>query len=183
MSAQKKKEEINLLPEKGFQSSTTGRVLAWILSTFRVIVIVTEMIVMVAFLSRFWLDAQNSDLNEKIDQKQAVLAASQNFEKQFKNTQNRLKIFSDISTSQSDSGKILKNIIESLPEDVILTNVTLKQNKITVSGSTPNENSIQQLSVNLNSKDGFSNFAVTTIGTNLTNTTNLDFVIVGGSGK
>ena len=64
MSAHKK-QQVNLLPEKGFTSTTTGRVLTWILSTFRIIVIVTEIIVMIAFLSRFWLDAQNTDLSEE----------------------------------------------------------------------------------------------------------------------
>ena len=82
-----KKEEINLLPQKGFASTTAGRILAWILSTFRIIVIVTEIIVMVAFLSRFWLDAQNTDLDEEITQKQALIAASLGFEKRFKQTQ------------------------------------------------------------------------------------------------
>ena len=50
-----RKEEINLLPQKGFEATTAGRILAWILSTFRIIVIITELLVMVAFLSRFWL--------------------------------------------------------------------------------------------------------------------------------
>ncbi len=179
MSAQKRKEEINLLPEKGFESTTTGRILAWILSTFRVIVIVTEIIVMMAFLSRFWLDAQNSDLNDNIDQKKAVLAASQNFEKQFKAAQERLKIFSTLTANQTDINLTLKLIVESLPPDVVLSEILISDRGIEISGNTPNEKSIHQLSVNLNSKDQMSEFTVTEINTDLRNSTVLNFTVKG----
>jgi Tfp pilus assembly protein PilN len=179
MSAQKRKESINLLPEKGFESTTTGRILAWILTTFRVIVIVTEMIVMAAFLSRFWLDAQNSDLNEKIQQKQAVLSASQNFEQEFNATQKRLKVFSSLIAGQINSHKSSSEIVESLPADVVLTNMSIKKDSIVISGSTPNEKSIQQLIVNLNSKENFKDFSISNISTSLSNNTLLDFVITG----
>ena len=178
MSAQKRKDEINLLPERGFESTTTGRVLVWILSTFRVIVIVTEFIVMVAFLSRFWLDAQNSDLDEKIQQRQAVLAASLNFEQQFKNTQIRLKIFSDL-VNQKDEGEILKLITESLPPDIILTELTTIDKQIEIFGNTSNERGIQQLIINLNSKEEFGNFDVVKITSNIDNPTVLDFALKG----
>ena len=89
MAALRNKNQINLLPSRGLGSSTAGRVLSWILSTFRIIVIVTEIIVMVAFLSRFWLDAQNTDITEEMTQKQAVLAASLDFERKFKETKEK----------------------------------------------------------------------------------------------
>lgn len=179
MSAQKRKEEINFLPEKGFESSTTGRVLAWILSTFRVIVIVTEIIVMIAFLSRFWLDAQNSDLNDKIKLKEAVLSASQGFENQFKSTQQRLSIYSDLILNKTSSIESMKKIVESLPPDVVLSSVVLTDNKIEISGTTPNERGIQLLLVNLNSKDDFNKFSINLIKNNLDNFTDLDFILEG----
>jgi len=176
---QRKKEEINLLPEKGFESTTTGRILAWILTTFRVIVIVTEIIVMIAFLSRFWLDAQNSDLNEQIQQKQAVLSASLNFERQFKLTQKRLNIFNILTSSKEDYPAYMKSVSESVPSDVILTEIILTPKTIELSGFTPNEKSIQQLSANLNSRNNFSGFSVSKINSNLENSSLLDFKIKG----
>ena len=68
MAARKKSSRINLLPQEEFAASTLGRILAWILSTFRILVIMTELIVILAFLSRFWLDARTTDLNEEIKQ-------------------------------------------------------------------------------------------------------------------
>lgn len=156
MSAQKTQKQINLLPEANFEDTTTGRVLSWILSTFRIIVIVTEIIVMVAFLSRFWLDAQNTDLNDDIEQKTYVLEASRDFEREFENTQTKLKIFSELTQNQGVYAKALNETVSYLPSDLFLTAVILNEDNLDIEGSTPNEVSIQQLMVNLSSSTKFS---------------------------
>lgn len=154
MAAQKqKKSEINLLPQKGFAASTSGRVLLWILSTFRVIVIVTEIIVMIAFLSRFWLDAQNTDLNEEIKQKQAVLSSYTNFEREWKDTQKRLKIFSTLVSDKKEATETFNLIVSYLPSDIFLTSISLVTNEATIEGVSPSERGIQQFLVNLQSAE------------------------------
>ena len=97
MTSAQKKSEINLLPQEEFASSTLGRVLTWLLSTFRIIVIATEIIVMAVFLSRFWLDAKANDLNELIRKNQAVLGTTVEFENEFRNIQKKLDTFSKTS--------------------------------------------------------------------------------------
>ncbi len=153
--AARKQEKINLLPQKGFEATTTGRLLAWVLSTFRIIVIVTEIIVMIAFLSRFWLDAQNADLNEKIEEKKAVLLASAAQEKEFRDTQKRLSIFSNIVSGQGIAPESLQKIISFLPDDLYLTQLTFGKNAFNIEGTTPSEQSIQQFVVNLNASGSF----------------------------
>jgi len=153
--AARKKEEINLLPQRGFESTTTGRILAWVLSSFRIIVIVTEIIVMIAFLSRFWLDAQNTDLTDELKSKQAILASSLKFEKEFKETQKRLEVYSDLTSYTLPKVSIANTVSTLLPPDIFLTSVIFGTNAVTVSGVSPNEKSIQQLVVNLNSSDNF----------------------------
>ncbi|OGM21754.1 hypothetical protein A2714_02665 [Candidatus Woesebacteria bacterium RIFCSPHIGHO2_01_FULL_38_9] len=155
MSA-RKQEKINLLPQKGFEATTTGRLLAWVLSTFRIIVIVTEIIVMIAFLSRFWLDAQNADLNEEIEEKKAVLMASANQEKEFRDTQKRLSIFSNTVSLQGTAPNALQKIVSYLPDDLFLTQVTFDKSAFNIEGATPSEQSIQQFVVNLNASGSFS---------------------------
>ena len=178
MAARKKQDQdINLLPQKGFQTSTAGRILAWILSTFRIIVIVTEIIVMIAFLSRFWFDAQNTDLNEKIQQKQAVLAASKDFELRFKDVQDRLEIFSNLTDNKMKNSEILTLITSSIPSDVILTKLAVTKEAFLLTGSTSNEKSIQQLIVNLASNQNFNNLGLLGINTDTTNPSVLIFTI------
>ena len=174
-----RKIQINLLPERGFETTTTGRVLAWILSTFRVIVIVTEIIVMFAFLSRFWLDAQNTDLTEELEQKQAALMASTNLEKNFKATQVRLEIFKEMLVKEGKSTDLVKTATDYLPDDLYLSAVVVELPKVILEGNTPNEQSIQQFTVNLNSSRLFKELGITKIKTNSTDPGLLDFQIAG----
>src|SRR5512144_1767398 len=94
-----KSKSINLLPQEEFENSVLGRILRWATGSFRVIVIITEMVVMGAFLSRFWLDAQNSDLNDSIQIKSAQISAQKDFENQFRQIQKKLDIYKGISKS------------------------------------------------------------------------------------
>lgn len=177
MSAQKIKSKINLLPERGLASTTAGRVLAWILSTFRVIVIITEIMVMVAFLSRFWLDAQNTDISEKIAQKQAVLAASLNFENKFKETQAKLKIFSELIVDEKIISDSLGAIRSNLPEDLFLTSLAFSGESVTITSASPNEKSIQQLVVNLDSTDLFKEVVLMEVGSSEDDSSLLKFTV------
>ncbi|KKR29381.1 hypothetical protein A2715_03345 [Candidatus Woesebacteria bacterium RIFCSPHIGHO2_01_FULL_39_32] len=177
MAAQNK-TEINLLPQKGFEATTTGRILAWILSTFRVIVIVTEIIVMIAFLSRFWLDAQNSDLDEKLDEKKALLSTSLTFENQFRDTQKRLSVFSQITSQESVLSSSLKDIASHLPDDLFLSSVTFNKNSYTIEGITPNERSIQQLIVNLGSSGIFQSVGLNEISSDVRSPDLLNFKLI-----
>ena len=177
MPARKKEEQINLLPQKGFQATTSGRILAWILSTFRIIVIATEVIVMIAFLSRFWFDAQNTDLNEKIEQKQAILVAARDFELRFKDIQKRLKVYSNLTATNNESTNFLSNVTTYTPADVILTKFGVVDDKVEITAVTPNERSIQQFIVNLSSDETLKDVGLSKINTSSLNSSLLLFTI------
>ena len=163
--ANKKKAKINLLQRGGFSDTLSGRVLAWVLTSFRVIVIVTEILVMLAFLSRFWLDAQNSDLNEKIKQTQAVLAASLPFEQEFKNTQARLKVFSDYTKNDDTNSRALTAISSALPPDVVISQLAFSGTHIEMKGFSPGERSIQQFLVNMAASQELGNVVLGEVAT------------------
>jgi len=110
---------------------------------------------MIAFLSRFWLDAQNTDLTEELESKQAVLASSLKFEKRFKDTQNRLKIYADLTSDKLSKATVTNTISTLLPPDIFLTTIAFSQQGVAISGMSPSERSIQQLLVNLNASDIF----------------------------
>jgi Tfp pilus assembly protein PilN len=174
--SKKNKQEINLLPEREFAGTVTGRVLSWIISTFRVIVIVTEILVMVAFLARFWLDAQNTDLNDDIDKKKAVLLASTEFESQYKDVQKRLKVFASLANNQPSS-KFISAVSTALPPDVLLSDISKLSEELQLEGLTTNERSIQQFVVNLQSSGLFGDVALQDIKTSQTNVNLLSFTI------
>jgi hypothetical protein len=54
--AARKKKTINFLPEDELEKSPIGRFLKWALKAGRYIIVLTELIVVVVFISRFRLD-------------------------------------------------------------------------------------------------------------------------------
>ena len=163
MPARKKDNLINLLPKDKFSSTTTGQFLHWLLSTFRVIVIAVEMLVMIAFLSRFWLDARNSDLNKKIEQRKEQLIASQAFEKEFKQIQQRLGIYSALASQEKPTTTSFSSIITQLPPDVYISLFSSMDKDIKVGGFSPSEQSIAQFVVNLETVESFEEIALTDV--------------------
>lgn len=142
-----------------------GRILTWTLSTFRIIVIVTEFVVMSAFLSRFWLDARLTNLNESLEQKSAVIAATSDFEKEFRNTQKQLKIFSQISTVASSPSSVFETITNYLPLDVLLTTFTFTEKDVKIKGIAPTEKGIAQFIANLEEIEDFKDVSLTQLDT------------------
>jgi Tfp pilus assembly protein PilN len=127
--------QINLLTKGDFSSSPLGQTLIWVLGVGRWIVITTQLIVVSAFLSRFYLDMQISDLGETITQKQAIVNSFTNFENQFRQTQSHLKIANQIFTDQIPYPQILDQINTSLPSDAQATSIKIEDNQLTISAS------------------------------------------------
>ena len=115
-----KKKNINLLPKEEFDASVVGRLLGWAMGTFRIIVIITEMVVMTAFLSRFWLDAKNSDLNDEIRLKSSQISVQKDFEIGFRNLQKKLAIYEALGKDKKRSDVITK-VTGKIPADVSLS--------------------------------------------------------------
>lgn len=143
-----KNKPINLLPQEEFNASTTGRVLKWATGTFRVLVIATEIVVMGAFLSRFWLDAQNSNLNNTIKAKSAQISAQSEIENTFRSIQTKLNIISQIKDVQKTS-EYLNKITVSVPANTTLSRVTVSDASIQIQGSSIVDAEILQFIANL----------------------------------
>src|SRR4030042_2446823 len=163
MAAHKNQNQINLLPQEEFAGSTLGRVLLWALSTFRIIVIITEMVVMLAFLSRFWLGARNVDLNDLIKQKHAVIAATADFEKDYRNTQKRRRVFSALAKEEGQASTYLETIATYLPSDVSLISYTFGAGVVQTKGAAISESSVAQFMVNLEASGAFEKVELTNL--------------------
>lgn len=128
-----KNKSINLLPQEEFNSSTIGRVLKWATGTFRIIVIVTEIVVMAAFLSRFWLDTQNSNLNKIIKVKTGQILAQGELEKQFRSLQTKVDTYGKIAKIQNTT-QILDKITGSIPTTITLSRIVIENKSINIRG-------------------------------------------------
>jgi Tfp pilus assembly protein PilN len=184
MAARKNTSQINLLPQEEFASSVLGRTLSWALSTFRIVVIITEVIVMAAFLSRFWLDARSNDLNDLIRGKEAVIAASTQFENEFKDVQKRLKIFSAITTQTFSSSLTLKELSTLLPPDTYISSLSFQEINVQIKGVSLSEIGVSQFIANLEANSKFKNVTLQSVNSGTQDKSQIIFTIsVDLSGK
>ena len=149
-----KNKSINLLPQEEFDVSLLGRALKWAMGTFRIIVIATEMIVMAAFLSRFWLDAQNSDLTNSIKIKTAQIVAQAAIENQFRSLQSKLSIAAKTVPVIASSQKV-DLIASKTSTDVSLLSVSVSGQSAQVKGTSASEFGIAQFVANLKADPSF----------------------------
>lgn len=161
-------KSINLLPQDEFQLTSLGRILKWALSTFRVMVIITELIVMSAFLSRFWLDAKNSDLNEEINISKAQVLAYSEVEQEFRNYQNKLSIAKSLYSEENNSD-LIKNITNQLPADIILSSIQKTEEGVQLKALSYSEKSIAQFLVNLESLKEIENIVLSQVASSVDN--------------
>ncbi len=126
------KKEVSLLPNSENPNSLSSRIIKWSTTSGRVIIIFTELIVVCAFISRFWLDRKNSDLSETLRQKTAILQSTQDFESQFKQLQQKLSSIKLFYSNQPKYDQQLTSLIKSTPEEIYYKDITLTQDEKTL---------------------------------------------------
>ncbi len=144
MAAQKRRE-INLLPQTEFETSGWGRFLSWAVSWGRYILILVELVVIIAFLSRFKLDRDTTNLKETIAGQVAIVKAASDSESKFRSTQSRLKAAATIIGSQTGLGANLDRVSEKIPPGVGLTQLNLGEKEITLTATTVSPEAMGEL--------------------------------------
>lgn len=121
---------INLLPHK--KSSFTQKFFSWVLTFGRIIIVLTELVVLVAFLSRFKLDRELIDLHDQIKQEGSVVKSLENVEKRSRNLQERLLEISRIDKEAKNSTDFLQKIPTLIPVTVFLDSLTLDEKTLKI---------------------------------------------------
>lgn len=134
---------INLLVTR--HENYVDRFISWALSIGRVVVIVTELIALSAFLYRFTLDRELIDLHSKIRQEQSLLNLLKDNEETFRSVQNKLSLASNFANLGKGKVKIFKEIVEMAPSGMVFNNLTLQEDRV-------------RINANLNSVSSLSNF-------------------------
>lgn len=157
------KKEINLLPQEDWEKKPTGRLIKWALTVGRYIVVTTELIVIIAFISRFKLDRDLSDLYEEIEIKQARIRSSQQFEKEFRLTQKNLKVIKELTGMINDPSMALTNFARLVPLNVTLDNLEINKDKLAIEGMSLSESGIATLINNLKQSPYFTEIKIENI--------------------
>lgn len=127
--------EIQLLPKERIEKEPLSQFLQWALTFGRYIVIFTEGIVLIVFLSRFWLDSQIIDLKQIITQKAQIVQSAKDFEKEFLEVQAKMKELLALQKEAFAGSHYFTVIEETIPQEAILTKIFINQNELIVEGT------------------------------------------------
>jgi hypothetical protein len=122
------KKELSLLPDSDNPNSFNARLFKWLTTVGRWVIVLTELVVVLAFISRFWLDRKNSDLSEVIRQQQAILKSTQSFENEFQSLQQRLAFIKKFYGNKPEFDQKINILVNSTPQDLIYKNLSINQN-------------------------------------------------------
>ncbi len=142
MVFKKKKQDISLLPDEERKLSFDS-LSEWLLSVGRWIIVCVQLIVVLAFLSRFWLDQRIAELYETTEQKKMMVEAAAEFEQDFRLLRQQTQLAQSIIDNNQNQKEVLEKIVALLPEKVYLTNLKAQQNQISFTIISKNETMIK----------------------------------------
>lgn len=127
---------MNLLPKTVWEASFWGRFFKWAMTGGRYIVLLTELVVIAAFLSRFKLDRDYADLKDRIDNKRMLLMSLTETERRFRETQDRLSVAGKIIENQLVAAPRIEEVMSKVPKEVFLTDLTVSGKEMVLTGET-----------------------------------------------
>lgn len=161
MAAQR--STIDFLPREDWERGRFGRFLKWALTVGRHIVIFTELIVILAFLSRFKLDRDLTDLNEKIKTQQAIIESWREFEKDFRFLKSQLQTIAELKKTRLEPGEIMNELASLLPSEVSLVEMNVSKEEIEINGIALSESGLSLLMKKLKNSSKFKDLALSQI--------------------
>ncbi len=158
-----KEVAINLFGSEQQDHTPIGHLITWVTTYGRYILITTEMIVLIAFISRFSLDRQLTDLRDEILQKQEIIEANKDLETSFRQTQDALAKIKALLDKQTVPTQTLTSVHTLLPSGTYLQSLTVTNNKITASVISLTIQSFSQFLLNASANKSLSNIEIGTV--------------------
>ncbi len=164
---------INLLGQEDLKHTPQGRIIGWALTYGRYIMIGTEIVVLLAFISRFSLDRKLTDLREEIAQKQAILEANKDLERDIRALQDKLVKFKQTTVNQKLPLDTLTTLQSLLPFDVSVDTLDIATDRLSVTATAGTTRGFSQFLTNLQAAKQFSRIDIGDIKKSLL--TGIDF--------
>jgi len=168
--------DINLAPKDPFFETALGKVLKWALSVGRYIVIFTEIVVIMSFVSRFTLDRQITDLNNSINQKQSVIESFGDLEMNVRTAQRLVEEYKQVEQS-SEILTTFPALTQVTPPGISLRQLIIRSNQISVTGTTFSQDTLNTLINNITVSPFFTDVEVTKIETDPQQRNSFSFAI------
>lgn len=174
MSASKKSPaqnlyKINLLIHKGEQVKLYVKLIRWLLSSGRFIVVLVELVVIGAFVMRYKLDADLIDLQEKINDQIPYIKSLQEDEIQIRKLQFQLSTIKQTRNDSQIYAFALTELATKTPKNIKLNSVAFDQTqsfpKVTmlITGQTPSNLELSAFIKALQKDEAFTDINLTNI--------------------
>jgi Tfp pilus assembly protein PilN len=126
--------KINLLAQDEFSNSIIGKFLLWALSIGRYIVVFTELIVIISFLSRFKLDRDLTDLNEEINRQKAIILSYGDLEENIRFIQTQIEAAEKVDNLIKPH-EVLTILEKTMPPDIKLSKLQIGEEEFQLAGT------------------------------------------------
>lgn len=140
---------INLLGDSGLEHTPLGRIVAWAVTYGRYIMIGTEIVVLLAFISRFSLDRKLTDLKEEIRQKQDIIQANVQFEHDVRSLQDKLSKIKTLTNQPVSPLDVLTFFQGIVPSGVYFQSYDLSGDKLNIQAIAGSTDAFSQFIANL----------------------------------
>lgn len=168
-NASQKPFQVNLLIHKGDQPPFYAKLIKWLLSSGRFIVVFVEMITIGAFVMRYKLDAELIDLQEKIKEQVPYIQSLKNDEISIRQTQFQLATIKQTRDTSPDFTLAISQIAKLVPTNIKLSTISLEQDQasgqsaLTLSGVTPSNIELSVFIKALQKNSTFTDISLTNI--------------------
>ena len=158
---------LNLLKPQGTPEKVAVKLIRWLLSVGRFIIVLVEALVLIAFLSRFKFDADLEDLKEKVDNQIPFIQSLKNDENLIRQTQLKLSIIKEKRLKYPDYEQILSKISSQTPTNIKVTSISIDKKEhtdIKIVGTSTTNIDISECAKNLKKDNFFSEVELVNVG-------------------
>ena len=161
---------LNLLKPQGNPEKLPIKLVHWLLSAGRYIFVVVNGLVLIAFITRFKLDADLASKKEAIEEQIPYIESLKPYEILIKETQLKLATLDSLKSNSPDWPTILKKIADQTPLSVKITTINIEIEKnvgtatIRITGQTQNNNDLTNFIMGLKKEGAFNEISLANIG-------------------
>ena len=154
----------NNLPSVNFagnkQPPLLERLMDWTLTIGRLIVIITEIIAITAFIYRFSLDEQLANIRSSIRDQKAIISNLRNDESKYRNLQDRLDLISTFSKKATKTNQTITDIANLIPSSVQINSLVVNMGRVDMSVDLHSTSDLKQLVSSLEKYNNTSSISI-----------------------
>lgn len=167
---------INLAPRDPFYESFLGKITTWALSIGRYLVIFTELVVIISFLSRFQLDRQVTDLNTDIVKQQRIIESYGDLEQNVRDVQKQIDTYAQLK-NQGNMKEVFDALSLITPNDITYRELNIQDQSILLQAHANSRQALDRFILNLQASTYFSEVVSENISNKDAKTQGYDFQI------